>query len=242
MPPWFLSPKPAPQAPIRLFCFPYAGGGIPAFRSWSERLPEVEIWVANLPGRGSRFAEKPLTSMFALVQILAGQPPLNDSRPFAFFGHSMGARIAFELARALRRQRQTLPACLLLSACPAPQLPPRAPVHALPQKAFLAELKRRNGIPAAVLAEPELLDLLLPMVRADLTLYETAVYEEEPPLDCPITTFGGREDPIVPSPALSAWSAQTTGPFQQILLPGDHFFLRTAEGPLLHAIRTALSS
>jgi medium-chain acyl-[acyl-carrier-protein] hydrolase len=213
---------------------------MPAFRSWPARLPAVEIWVANLPGRGSRFSEEPLTSMSALVGILAGQLPLNDGRPFAFFGHSMGARIAFELARALRRQSQALPAHLLLSACPAPQLPPRSPVHSLPDDAFLVELKRRNGIPAEVLAEPELLALLLPMIRADLMLYETAVYNAEPPLDCPISTFGGRKDPLVNSAALSAWSAQTTGPFQQRLLPGDHFFLRTAENQLLQAIKTAL--
>lgn len=239
---WFLSPKPAPQAPIRLFCFPYAGGGIPAFRTWPEQLTEVEVWMANLPGRGSRFTEKPPTSISALIQILAGQLPLNDGRPFAFFGHSMGARVAFELARALRRQSQTLPAHLLLSACPAPQLPPRPPVHILSKDSFLAELERRNGIPAEVLAEPELLDLLLSIVRADLMLYETAVYNEEPPLDCPITTFGSEEDPIVSPAALSAWSVQTTGPFQQIFLPGDHFFLRTAEKQLLHAIKITLSS
>jgi medium-chain acyl-[acyl-carrier-protein] hydrolase len=153
----------------------------------------------------------------------------------------MGARVAFELARELRRQGQTLPGQLLLSACPAPQLAPRAPTHTVSRDDLLAELQRRKGIPAEVLAEPELLNLLLPMVRADLMLYETAVDEDEPPLSCPITTFGGLEDPVVSPEALSAWSAQTSAAWQQILFPGDHFFLRTAETQLLHHITTALS-
>jgi medium-chain acyl-[acyl-carrier-protein] hydrolase len=184
--------------------------------------------------------------MSTLVQILARQLPANDpraggDRPFAFFGYSLGARVAFELARALRRHSQTLPVHLLLAACPAPQLPPRPPLHTLPRDAFLAELDQRNGIPAEVLAEPELLELLLPMVRADFTLYETAVYHEETPLSSPITTFGGTKDPIVSPAALSAWSIQTTGPFQHVLFPGDHFFLRTAQKQLLRAIKAALS-
>ena len=240
MPSWFFCPVPTSQAPVRLFCFPYAGGGVPVFRSWPQALPDIEIWIANLPGRGSRFSEGLLTSMPDLVEALARHLPLSDGRPFAFLGHSMGARVAFELARVLRRRRRTLPAHLFVAACPAPQLPPRPPAHNLPPDAFLAELQRRGGIPDEILSEPKLLHLLLPIVRADLMLYETAVYRDEPPLICPITALSGQEDPIVSSESLSAWSVQTSGAFQQMILPGDHFFLHPAPAQLFRAIQTTL--
>jgi medium-chain acyl-[acyl-carrier-protein] hydrolase len=183
--------------------------------------------------------------MLPLVQTLARRLLVGSStaaRPFAFFGHSLGARVGFELARSLRRQGKRLPAHLFVSASPAPQCsaPHERQVHMLPKAAFLAELERRNGIPQEVLAEPELLDLLLPMLRADFTLYETAVYSSEPPLDCPITTFGGEEDHLVSREALAAWREQTVGPFQTAFFAGDHFFLRTAETELLRAIGYAL--
>jgi len=240
--PWFVCPKPSPQARLCLYCFPYAGGGVPVFRTWTAGLVDVEVWVAQLPGRGSRFREEPLTAMLPLVQALARQHPAHgDERPFAFFGHSLGARLSFELARSLRRQGKPQPAQLFVSACPAPQSPHERPIHTLPKAAFLAELERRNGIPEAVLAEPELLDLLLPLLRADLTVYETAVYSSEPPLELPITAFGGAEDPIVSREALQAWGEQTTGPFQTSFFAGGHFYLRTAEAQLLQAVEMALA-
>jgi medium-chain acyl-[acyl-carrier-protein] hydrolase len=240
--PWFICPKPSSQAGMRLYCFPYAGGGVPVFSGWPEALPGVEVWIAQLPGRGSRFGEAALTAMLPLVQALARQlEASSDERPFAFFGHSLGARLSFELARSLRRQGKPLPAHLFVSACPAPQLPHGPPFHTLPKSAFLAELERFNGIPAEVLAEPELMDLLLPMLRADFTAYETAVYNSEPPLTCPISAFGGSEDPLVSREALSAWREQAAGPFQISFFSGDHFFLRTAEKELLRAIEMALA-
>ena len=175
--------------------------------------------------------------MLPLVQALARQLPLDSrERPFAFFGHSLGARVGFELARSLRRQGRSLPAHLFVSACPAPQLPLGRPIHMLPKGALLAELQRRNGIPQVVLAQPELLDLLLPLLRADLMVVETAVYRSEPALDCAITAFGGIEDPIVSREALEGWGEQTSGPFNTAFFAGGHFFLRTAEGQLLQAI------
>lgn len=236
--PWFVCLKPAPQAKIRLYCFPYAGGGVPVFRGWPDGLAAgVEVWVAHLPGRGSRSREAPLTQMLPLVQALARHLPVDDGeRPFAFFGHSLGARVGFELARSLRRQGRRLPAHLFASACAAPQLPLGRPIHALPKDALLAELQRRNGIPQAVMTQPELLDLLLPLLRADLMVVETAVYHSEPALDCAITALGGVEDPIVSREALEAWGEQTSGPFKVVFFAGDHFFLRTAEGQVLQAI------
>ena len=236
--PWFICLKPVPQAKLRLYCFPYAGGGVPVFRGWPDGLAAgVEVWAAHLPGRGSRSREVPMTQMLPLVQALARHLPLDGAdRPFAFFGHSLGARVGFELARSLRRQGRPLPAHLFVSACAAPQLPLGRPLHMLPKDALLAELQRRNGISPAILAQPELLDLLLPLLRADLKLVETAVYHSEPSLDCAITAFGGIEDPIVSREALQGWGGQTSGPFEMLFFTGDHFFLRTAEGQLLQAI------
>jgi medium-chain acyl-[acyl-carrier-protein] hydrolase len=154
----------------------------------------------------------------------------------------MGARVAFELARALRREGEALPAQLFAAACPAPQLPRERPVYTLPKADLLAELERRGGIPQEVLAEPELLDLLLPVVRADLKLVETSVYRSEPPLACAITAFGGIDDPLVSRAALAAWAEQSAESFAISFFAGDHFFLRTAEKELLHAVAMALAS
>ena len=206
--------------------------------------------MVRLPGRESRLREEAFSSMLPLVQGLARHFPEGDAetgaksggRPFAFFGHSLGARLSFELTLTLRRQLKPLPVHLLVSACSAPQLRlSTRPIHALPKTAFLAELEQRNGTPAAVFAHPELMDLLLPMLRADFTVYETAVYRSEAPLPLPISAFGGREDPLVSSAALEAWSEQTTETFEVTYFAGDHFFLRTAEKELLPAIGRLLS-
>lgn len=229
---------------MRLYCFPYAGGGWQVFRDWPDMLPGVELWMVQLPGRGMRFKEEALSSMPPLVQNLADHLPQNggDEKAYAFYGHSMGARLAFELTRSLRRRQMPLPDHLLVSGCQAPQLPfDQRPIHNLPREAFLHELERRNGTPPEVMAHEELLDLLLPMLRADFAVFETAVYQSEAPLLLPISAFGGLDDPIVSPEALQAWSEQTMGSFSASFLPGDHFFLRTAEEALLNQIGRILT-
>ncbi len=236
---WYFCPEPVPGARMRLYCFPYAGGDWQVYRDWPDRLPDVELWIARLPGRGARFKEEALTRMLPLVQNLARHLPEDWEKEgdFAFFGHSLGARLAFELTRSLHRRHQRLPVHLLVSACQAPQLPlANRPIHNLPKDAFLKELQRRNGTPPEVLAHEELLDLLLPMLRADFAVFETAVYSSGPLLPLPVSAFGGRDDPLVSRDALQAWSEQTEEPFSVSYFAGDHFFLRTAEKELLAAI------
>lgn len=212
------------------------------FRAWPRQLPDAELWLVNLPGRGSRLNEAPYSDMTQLVSVLARAFGPHARGRFAFYGHSLGARLAFELARSLRRQMLPQPRMLLLGACPAPQLPPAdRPIHALPRAVLLAELRRRNGLPAEVAAQSDLLDLLLPVVRADLQLFETAVYAPEPPLDMPLHLFGGTRDPIVSANQLAAWQAQTTWPLDTTLFEADHFFINSETEKLTTAVGHSLA-
>lgn len=223
---------------LRLLCFPYAGGAAHIFHHWHQTLLEfVEVWAVQLPGRGRRLPEPPFTNLHDLVAAAAQALAPHLDRPFAFFGHSMGAMIAFELARHLRRAGAEGLAHLFVSGCRAPQLARTRPVtYDLPEQEFLAEIGRLKDTPAEVLSNPELMQLLLPILRADFTVTETCQYRDEPPLTCPLTVFGSLEDEDVPGESLSSWRAQTTAAFSLCLLPGDHFFLHGSQALLLKAV------
>jgi medium-chain acyl-[acyl-carrier-protein] hydrolase len=161
--------------------------------------------------------------------------------PFAFFGHSMGALISFELARQLRRQHAPGPIALFVSAHRAPQRPaPNPPVHSLPQDEFVEELRRLNGTPEAVFQDAELMQLLLPTLRADFAVCETYTYMPEEPLECPILAFGGLQDHEVSRDDLAAWRAQTHRTFKLRMVPGDHFFLHSARASLVCVVSRAM--
>jgi medium-chain acyl-[acyl-carrier-protein] hydrolase len=233
--PWFTSQRPNARARLRLFCFPYAGGGAAIYRLWPQSLPsEVEVCVAQLPGRGTRLREQPFTSLDALVEAAAEAIAPSLDKPFALFGHSMGAMISFELARRLREQGRPQPAHLFVSGRRAPQLPNDDPVsYNLPDADLGRELLRLNGTPKEVLEHPELMELMLPLLRADFSVVETYVYRPGVPLDCPLTAFGGLRDSEVGREQLEAWSEQTTSEFALRMLPGDHFFLNDAQAQTL---------
>lgn len=237
---WFGSPD---SAKLRLFCFPYAGGGASVFSTWPHGLPlEIAVAGMQLPGRESRVAEEPFTRLAPLLEAIVADlsPPLDP--PFAFFGHSMGALIAFELTRHLRRQGAPLPIHLLLSADRAPHLPSRsAPIHHLETGEFLTELRRLNGTPETVLANRELMEFLVPALRADFAICETYVYSPEDALDCPISCFGGRGDSEATREELIEWCLHTRGPFALHMLPGDHFYLHHSRQILLKAILRELT-
>jgi medium-chain acyl-[acyl-carrier-protein] hydrolase len=235
---WVTCPKPGPQARLRLFCFPYAGGGASLFRTWADDLPaQVEVCPIQLPGRESRFREARYSRLMPLVHALGDviQPYLTV--PFAFFGHSLGALISFELTRYLRRQGAPLPVCLFASAHRAPHLPdPKPPIYNLPDPRFLGELRLLNGMPGEVLENAELMELMLPLLRADFAVAETYAYTEDAPLSCPISAFGGLADDEVSQEEAAAWHTQTLGAFTLRMLPGDHFFLVKERATLLQAI------
>jgi medium-chain acyl-[acyl-carrier-protein] hydrolase len=239
---WLAPARPRAQAEVRLFCFPYAGGGASIFRGWADGLPDaVEACPVQLPGREARFREAAFTRLRPLVESLAAGLRPHLDRPFAFFGHSLGALVAFELARRLARDGRPGPVHLFVSGCVAPQTATReTSIHTLPDAEFREELRRLNGTPAAALDDDELMELVLPTLRADFALYETYAFDPGPPLACPITALGGLGDDGVGSQDLDAWREQTTGPFRMRMLPGDHFFVHTARTPLLRAVEQAL--
>lgn len=239
---WISFHKPRPKADVRLLCFPYAGGGALAYRHWAASMPEtIEVLPVQLPGRERRLREPPYTRLDPLVEAAtAGLLPYLD-RPFAIFGHSMGALIGLEIARKLRREHQLEPVHLLVSARRAPQLPPdHTGDYKLPHDELIERLREMNGTPAEVLEHPELMELMLPLLRADFELNETYEPTEHPPLECPVTAFGGLEDTEVPKETLEAWSDVSAGPFKLRMFPGDHFYLNQHQKVLIQAITEEL--
>lgn len=242
---WFICPQPSQAAKTRLFLFPYAGGGPAVFSKWGREFSgDIEAWVAHYPGRGARHKEPPINSLAVLVEkfALAIQPFLD--KPFVFFGHSLGGLLAFELARRLRRQNHSQPAILFISACGAPDLPdPYPPAHLLPDAEFLAAVQKFNGIPIELLQQTELMQILLPMLRADVEAVENYRYTADVPrLNIPIIAFGGLDDPRVDRERIEGWALQTVSNFSSQYFPGDHFFLNAARESIITSITAEVIS
>ena len=236
---WFVALGAKPQATVRLFCFSHAGAGSASYRGWSDAAPQnLEVCTVQLPGRENRLREPPFTSLVELAGGVADNFPMGDGLPFAFFGHSLGAMVAFETIRQLRRSEKPMPVALFVSASRAPQLPwPHPDVRHLDDIALLTEVHRRYGsVPEVILQDVELRELLTPTLRADLTLIETYRHEPETPFDFPVLAFGGNADRMVERAALEKWSEQTSASFQLRMLEGEHLFLQSRRRELMQEI------
>jgi medium-chain acyl-[acyl-carrier-protein] hydrolase len=222
---WIPLPAPA-SADLSLLCFPHAGAGVAAYHEWRALLPTRFAAVPiRLPGRETRLGEPAFDRVEPLVQLLCEALRPGLDAPYALCGHSMGALVAFELARAIRRAGLPGPAGLVVSGRPAPQLPAAGPsIHNLSDDEFTTALTELGGLPDAVVENRELLMLFLPLLRADLALNEAYDYRLEAPLDVPITALAGADDPRVRPHDVAAWSEQTGAAFRFEVVPGRHFF------------------
>ncbi|OIJ63643.1 thioesterase II family protein [Streptomyces mangrovisoli] len=240
-PRWLVSGPPG-TARLQLYCFAHGGGSAAEYLRWTRGLGQVRTHAVQLPGRGPRLAEPPLTSMRRLVEaFLAEVPPAEG--PFAFFGHSLGALVSYEITRALVAEGRPLPAHLVVSAHPAPHLPRRAgQVHRLPDDRLLDTVAgAHGGIPDEVLASPELRGMAAAALRADYQVLETYTWRPAAPLPVPVTVFGGEEDAVT-SGELEAWREHTTERATVRRFPGGHFYLRERPAHVLRALAAALGS
>jgi medium-chain acyl-[acyl-carrier-protein] hydrolase len=240
---WITCPSPNPAADARLFCLPFAGGGASIFRGWGRELPRnVEVCPIQLPGRENRLGEPPCTEIQPLAERLASEILPFAGKPFALFGHSMGALLAFELTRKLRRQGGPMPMALLLSAHRAAHLPLRRKrLHGLPDAEFLQAVRGLGGTPDEVFQHKDLVQVMLPTFRADFALCDGYDFVPEAPLDCPMVLYAGRQDTEVSPQEVEAWSEHTTQTARLRIFPGDHFFLRSDRDLLLRAMASALA-
>jgi surfactin synthase thioesterase subunit len=232
------------EGDVRVVCVPCAGHGASMYAGWVSQLPRgVELWALQPPGRENRLHENAIDDFATLVEASADAlDHLLDDRPFVLVGHSMGALIAFELTRELRRRGRPLPRRLVVSGHPAPQTgltrPPRC--H-LPDPMFLPSIR---GLNAARAQDDEYMDvmrMMLPTLRADFALCERYVYRDQPLLPCDLSVWGGDDDPEAGLPLLLGWREQTTAEFSLRMFSGDHFFLMTQKRAVLHALTSALA-
>jgi medium-chain acyl-[acyl-carrier-protein] hydrolase len=223
---WLAERDIRPEARIRLFCLPHAGSGAAAFYRWKRELPAIDVCPVLLPGREARLRELSMSDLRSLVGELLESTKAYLDVPYAIFGHSMGALIGYEWAVHLALEGLAPPVHLFLSGREAAHLPlAYEPLHGLSDEAFVAELSRRyGGSPGDLLADAELRELFLPILRSDLRLVESYRHGPETMLHCPIMAFAGDTDTTVSEAGLNAWGELTTGKFTAQRFPGDHFY------------------
>jgi medium-chain acyl-[acyl-carrier-protein] hydrolase len=233
-----------PGSSQRLICLPHAGAGAAAYAGWARLLPpEIELVAVQLPGRQNRIAEEPFTEVAPLVNVLThALRPVLDA-PFAFFGHSCGAALAYELARALRSRSRRGPDRLYLSAHPAPDATGIRELHDLSEDEFRAEMVGLGGIDSEILADEYVMASLLPILRADFALWERHRPAPGPRLDCPITVLAGDSDPRTPRDTVAGWRRCTSADCDVRFYPGGHFYFLEPDAEVVSFIgREMLSS
>ena len=233
------------ETAIRLFCFPHAGGGSAQYYNWKRLLPRsIQVCPVQLPGREYRHRETPYRDLDLLTEDLACELADWVSTPYALYGHSMGAHIAFGLCRRFRARRLPLPLHLFVSSANPPQATGAdPPLDGLSDRELIESAQEKyRGIPERILADPEYLQLILPALRADFAMLNRRTYSEEEPFAFPISVFGGRDDPHFPESSLKDWERHTIGPATLRFFQGDHFFWHGDPRPLTDALSAALTA
>jgi surfactin synthase thioesterase subunit len=220
---WLVRRSRRPAARYRLYCFPFAGGSPGVYLPWEQRLPEVEVWGVLPPGRGKRFEEPPIPEVPVLVQALLAE--VDFRAPYLLFGHSLGALLAFETARALQAAGRPGPAALIVSGHRPPHQPYEdEPIAGWADPDFQAEVERRYPAPLELAEDPELLARSYRMLRADLTLVESYRHQPAEPLSCPIAVVSGLDD-FWTEQQLTGWARHTGAECRISMVPGDHHYL-----------------
>ncbi|HEY1067418.1 MAG TPA: alpha/beta fold hydrolase, partial [Pirellulales bacterium] len=235
---WLVRPSPRPAARLRLYCLPYAGGGASIYFRWRQLLPDqIEVVPVQLPGREQRYRE-PFAESIAAITAELEQAILSEAdRPFAIFGHSLGASLGLDLVRSLERRGGPRPGVFFASGRRPPHLPENeAPLHELPDDDFLRLLQERyNSLPAALLNNAEMRRIYTTTLRADFRLLETHDYRHGQVLATPVVALGGADDaPHVAE--IAQWREYTAADFVSHILPGGHFFLQSAQDEVLKLI------
>ncbi|MEW2115541.1 alpha/beta fold hydrolase [Streptomyces sp. NPDC005474] len=242
---WLRRFSAAPEARTRLVCFPHAGGSASSFHAMSVALPPTaEVLAVQYPGRQDRRAEKCIDNVPELVDRLL--PTLTaeaDDRPLALFGHSMGATLAYEVARRLEQiGGANSPVTVFLSGRRAPRFERSEYIHQRDDQGILRELALLGGSAAVALADPEILQMVMPAIRGDYRAAETYVHVPGPALRCPVVALTGDADPRASVPEVEAWSEYTEGPFVTHVFKGGHFFLNDHPDAVHDTVRDRLSS
>jgi medium-chain acyl-[acyl-carrier-protein] hydrolase len=240
--PWIIIPRPLPQRKLALICLAHAGAGASTYYSWAPKLQSfgIELRAVQYPGREDRWKHPALTSVAQMVgALLAEWPLLSDGAPCAIFGHSMGALLAHELMLALAaRGVPRRPQRLFLSGRTPPLTPPKhPPIHHLPDAEFIQAIAERFRIlPPEILESPEMLELVTPILRADIKMVEIHPRRDPPPMDTPLSVFWGTKDAWTTEPEMAGWGRYTTGDFKMHAIEGDHFFHKDAGDEVIRHI------
>jgi surfactin synthase thioesterase subunit len=240
---WITCPQPKSQAKLRLYCLPFAGGGASIYHSWGKLLgSDIEVCPIQLPARENRYSETAYKNVELLAGVLAEKLKMHSHKPFAIYGHSMGALLAFELTRELQRNLAQMPQHLILGAHRAAHLPRnRRELYRLPDSLFIEELSKLGGFPAEVLSSSELMQFLMPTLKSDFELCETYQFKESEPLNCTIHCLAGKHD-IEASPAvMSQWNIHTAAETFSHVFDAGHFFIKSHQNELLKKIQMILS-